>query len=213
MMNKKDLIKFENDIKETFRQGKLPFLIHFSGGNEKELIKIFKNISENDYVFSTHRSHYHYLLKGGSQKKLKEKICNGNSMFIFDKKLKFFTSSILAGTTGIAAGVALAIKLKGGKQKVWCFLGDGAEDQGHFYEAVRYVDNLDLPCKFIIEDNDRSVESTKEMRSAKRTIKWPNCVIRYTYKSTYPHGGPGLKEMIKFDDNIVKKFESKEIHD
>jgi len=205
-MTKKELIDFETKMKEVFKEGKLPFLVHFSGGNEDQLLHIFKDIKPDDYVFSTHRSHYHYLLKGGDPKVLEQKIRNGDSMFVFDKKLNFLTSSVLAGTAGIAAGVALALKLKGSKNKVWCFIGDGGEDGGHFYEAVRYVQNLRLPCTFIIEDNDRSVETSKLLRGSRKNINWPSCVKRYKYIPTYPHGGPGLKEMIKFDENIVNRF-------
>ena len=208
-ITKKELIAFETKIVNLFKQGKLPYLLHLCGGNEDLLIDIFKEINTEDYIFSTHRSHYHYLLAGGNQETLINKICKGNSMFVFDKSINFLSSSILAGTACIAAGTALALKLKQSKQKVWCFIGDGAEDQGHFYEAVRYVDNLGLPCTYIIEDNNRSVESTKEMRSSKNTINWPSCVIRYTYIPTYPHAGPGLLEMIEFDKETIKQYKNK----
>ena len=190
-MKKQELINFEKRIARLFENGKTPYPIHLSGGNENQLIKIFKEIKNGDYIFSTHRSHYHYLLAGGSAKNLERKIIEGKSMHIFDKKLNFFTSSIVAGCCGIAAGVALALKKKKSKNKVWCFVGDGAEDEGHFYEAVRYVDGWGLPCTFIIEDNNLSVETPKEARYGKSKMKWPKCVRRYYYKKTYPHVGTG----------------------
>lgn len=189
VISKKELIDFEKEIANLFDRGEIPYLIHLSGGNEDQLIEIFKNINPGDYIFSTHRSHYHYLLAGGSKEKLKEKILNGQSMFVFDKKLNFLCSSIVAGTPSIAAGVALALKRKGSKKRVWCFVGDGAEDEGHFCEAARYVDGWDLPCTFIIEDNNRSVNTPKSERYGKSEINWPNCVKRYLYTPTYPHGG------------------------
>lgn len=194
----KELITFENKIKELFEKGELPFLMHLCGGNEKQLIEIFKQIKKGDYIFSTHRSHYHYLLAGGSEKKLLQKIKDGDSMFVFDKKLNFFTSSIVAGTPCVAAGVALALKNKKSDKHVWCFAGDGAEDEGHFYEAIRYVDGWNLPCTFIIEDNNRSVDTQKKDRYGKSVMKWSKCVKRYKYKPTYPHAGTGCKFMIKF---------------
>lgn len=181
------LIEFEKGIVELWEDAKIPYPIHFSGGNEKQLIKIFSEIKKGDYVFSTHRGHYHYLLKGGDTEKLKEFILRGDSMHIFDKELKFLTSAIVAGTPSIAAGVAYALKKKNSENKVWCFIGDGAEDEGHFYEAVRFVDGWDLPCVFIIEDNDRSVETPKKERYGKSEIVWPSCVRRYIYNPTYPH--------------------------
>ena len=136
MKTKSELIGFELRIKDIFEQGKLPYLLHLCGGNEDQLIDIFKNISPWDWIFSSHRSHYHYLLAGGDPAVLEQMIRDGRSMFVFDRKLNFYTSSILAGTCGIAAGVAASLKEQGSGRRVWCFLGDGAEDEGHFYEAV-----------------------------------------------------------------------------
>jgi TPP-dependent pyruvate/acetoin dehydrogenase alpha subunit len=200
-MNKQELIDFELRIKAVFEQGKLPYLIHLCGGNEDQLIEIFKGIKKGDWIFSGHRSHYHYLLAGGSPKKLEQMIREGRSMFVFDKGLNFYTSSVLAGTCAIAAGVAYRLKEEQSKAKVWCFLGDGAEDEGHFYEAVNYVSGSSLPCQFIIEDNNRSVDTTKADRGKGR-IEWPSCVTRYEYLPTYPHGGVGAKTMVKFDESI-----------
>lgn len=190
-MNKKQLIEFEKEIGDLFDAGKIPYPIHLSGGNEKQLIEIFKKIKKGDYVFSTHRSHFHYLLKGGSPEKLKKMILEGHSICINDKNLNFFSSAIVAGCPAIATGVALALKKKKSKRHVFCLVGDGAEDEGHFYEAVRYVDGHNLPCTFIIEDNDRSVETTKKVRYGNTIIKWPKCVKRYHYKCNYPHVGTG----------------------
>ena len=191
MITKKELIDFETKIAGYWESAKIPYPVHLSGGNEDELIEIFKKIKMGDYIFSTHRSHYHYLLAGGNKEKLEKMILEGNSMHVFDKELNFFTSAIVAGCPGIAAGVALGLKIKKSPQKVWCFLGDGAEDEGHFYESVRYVDGQNLPCTFIIEDNNRSVETPKEERYGDSQIDWPNCVMRYSYIPTYPHVGTG----------------------
>lgn len=184
-MNKKQLISYENKIACLFNSGKIPHIIHLSGGNENQLIKIFKNIKKNDWVFSTHRSHYHYLLHKNNPLKLTKMILRGDSMHIFDKN--FFTSSIVGGTTAIAVGVALALKRKKSKRKVWCFVGDGAEDGGHFYESVKYSIGHKLPIKFIIEDNDLSVDTPKKERH-NYNINWNRkYVIRYKYKRKYPH--------------------------
>jgi len=188
---KDELIVFEERIARLFEQAQIPYPIHLSGGNEDQLIEIFKEINERDYIFSTHRSHYHYLLAGGSPENLEKMILQGKSMHIYDKHLNFLSSSILAGCSGIAAGVALALKRKNSNKKAWCFVGDGGEDEGHFYEAVKYVDGHDLSCTFIIEDNNRSVETPKEARYGKSEIKWPKCVRRYHYVPTYPHVGTG----------------------
>jgi MoaA/NifB/PqqE/SkfB family radical SAM enzyme len=191
LMSKQELLDFEKEILDLFESTDITTPIHLSGGNEDESINIFKDIKEEDWVFSNHRSHYHALLKGISKEKLKNMILDGKSMHIFDKEKKFFSSSIVAGCPAIAAGVALGIKKKGLNQHVWCFIGDGAEEEGHFYEAVRYVDGWDLPCTFIIENNNRSVATPKSDRYNKSELAWPKCVIQYDYDALYPHYSGG----------------------
>jgi len=198
---KQDLIDFENQVAAHWEAGDLPYLIHLSGGNEDFLIDLFKEVQDGDWIFSTHRNHHHALLSGVPRNELLGKILAGNSMFVFDSRCNFFTSSILSGTCAIAAGIAYAFKEQGSKNKVWCFLGDGAEDQGHFYEAVMMVQGHDLPCTFIIEDNNRSVDSSLEERLPSQfRFKLPGCVIRNYYTPTYPHAGNGTKKHIVFKD-------------
>jgi deoxyxylulose-5-phosphate synthase len=197
---KEELIEFENKIGELYLQNKLPFLFHLSGGNEDQLIDIFEGISDEDYVISNHRSHYHALLHGISENELTEHILNGRSMFIYDREKNFFCSAIIGGTPAIAVGIAWALKRKGSKQHVWCFIGDGTEDNGHTYEAIRYADGWDLPCTFIIENNDRSVETSNDERWGKTAnYDWNSTrVIKYKYDITYPHARrPGMIDLSK----------------
>lgn len=204
-MNKQELIKFEKRIAKRFDDGEIPYLTHFSGGNEDQLIEIFHDIKPGDYVFSTHRSHYHYLLHGGDPERLEKLILNGKSMFVFDRELNFYASSIVCSTPSIAAGVAWALKQKGSKRKVWCFIGDGAEDEGHFVEAARYVDGWNLPCTFILEDNDRSVSATKTERWGNYRAQHFSCLERYSYTPTYPHGGTNTPGWIEFQTKPVRE--------
>ena len=202
MVSKQELIDFEKKIAEHWENGDLPFLIHLSGGNEDFLIDLFEeDIEPGDWVFSTHRNHHHALLSGIDAGKLEQLILDGNSMFVFNKDKHFFSSSILAGTCAIAAGVAYALKESGSENWVYCFLGDGAEEQGHFYEAVMFVEAQDLPCMFIIEDNDRQVDTTfVERNPNKFKFEMPSCVIRNKYTATYPHAGNGTKKQIVFKE-------------
>ena len=195
-----ELISFEDRIGELYLDNKLPFLFHLSGGNENQLIDIFENIKEGDYVISNHRSHYHALLHGIPPETVEDRILNGRSMFIYDRERNFFCSAIIGGTPAIAAGIAWALKRKGSSQRVWCFIGDGTEDSGHTYEAVRYVDGFDLPCTFVIENNNRSVESTNDERWGKTAdYQWNSpSVIKYHYDITYPHARkPGMIDLSK----------------
>ena len=197
---KEELIAFEDHIGDLYLDNKLPFLFHLSGGNEDQLIEIFENINEGDYVISNHRNHYHALLHGVPPEDVENRILDGRSMFIYDRQRNFFLSAIIGGTPAIAAGIAWALKRKGSDQKVWCFVGDGTEDNGHLAEAIRYVDGWDLPCTFVIESNDRSCEASNADRWGKTAHpEWNSpSVIRYKYNCTYPHcRKPGMIDLSK----------------
>jgi len=189
-MNKQDLINFEEDIKKIYESGKIRAPIHLSGNNEDKLIKIFKNIKKDDWVFSTWRNHYHALLKGIPKKWLKKEIVAGRSMGINNIKHKFYSSAIVGGILPIALGVAKSIKLKKQKNKVWVFVGDMTFETGVFYECYKYSKNFKLPLKFVVEDNNMSTNSPTDKVWGKKN-KPPKDVIRYNYKRKYPHHGTG----------------------
>lgn len=199
---KEKLIRFESALAEDFLRGNINCPLHLCGGNEDHLLGIFDTIKEEDWVVCGHRSHYHYLLKGGQSHVLNAEIyghrdgcCRGmgRSMHLYDRKLRFITSGIVAGGCAIATGIALSLKKKNKKKKphVWCFVGDGAEDSGHFIEAVRFGISRLLPLTFIVEDNNRAVDSTKKERWHNHTPIIGRNIIRYEYERTYPHVGIG----------------------
>ena len=190
MINKKDLINFELDIKKIYEAGKIKAPIHLSGNNEDSLINIFKKIKKNDWVFSTWRNHYHALLKGIPIDWLKKEIIAGRSMGINNIKYKFYSSAIVAGTIPIALGVAKALKLKKKNQKVWVFIGDMTFETGMFHECYKYANNYKLPLKFVVEDNNLSTNTPTNKVWVKKS-KIPKDVIYYKYKRKYPHHGTG----------------------
>jgi pyruvate dehydrogenase E1 component alpha subunit len=189
-IDKEFLIKFENIIKKSYEEKKIKAPIHLSGNNEDQLIKIFKKINKNDWVFSTWRNHYHALLKGISPDWLKKKIILGKSMGIMNLKKKFITSSIVSGVIPIAVGVALGLKLKKNKGKVWVFIGDMTFETGIFHECYKYSKNFNLPIKFVIEDNGLSTNTPTTLAWGKKS-HIPKDVYYYKYKRKYPHHGTG----------------------
>lgn len=244
-MTAADLIAFEDRIKAHWESGNLPCLLHLCGGNEEQLLDIFSHIRPGDWVFSTHRNHYHALLSGMPEAELEAAILDGRSMFAFRRAhmlpghdlerdlmwegQNLYSSAILAGTCAIAAGVAYACQWHLHPKahlapKVWCFLGDGAEEEGHFYEAALFVEAHDLPCTFIIEDNNRQVDTDKFARrgdvrtmnikdgcahfaNAYKPLDHFNCVRRYYYTPTYPHAGTGAKPgTIRFKPEAIERM-------
>ncbi len=190
MISKGKLIAFEDRISKRFLYREILAPIHLSKGNETALIKIFKLIGKDDWVFSTHRSHYHALLKGIPEDWVEKEIIEGRSIHLFNEKYKFFSSAIVAGICPIALGVAKSIALKVGTEKVWCFVGDMAAETGSFYECSKYASRNNLPITFIVEDNGLSTNSpTQEVWGLYEHTR--RNIIRYQYKRGYPHVGCG----------------------
>lgn len=189
-MKKKDLINFEEEIKKIYENGKIRAPIHLSGNNETQLIKIFKKIRKNDWVFSSWRNHYHALLKGIPRTWLKKEIIAGRSMGINNKKYKFYSSAIVGGILPIALGVAKSIKIKKQRAKVWVFIGDMTFETGTFHECYKFSKNMKLPIKFVVEDNNMSTNTPTNKVWVKKS-KVPKDVIKYEYKRKYPHHGTG----------------------
>jgi len=170
---------FETEIVELYEAGKIHSPVHLSGGNEDELIYLFSHIKEEDWVFSTHRNHYHALLKGVDREWLKNEILKNKSMHINSPEHRFITSSIVGGVLPIALGVALGNRLKNGRSHVWVFVGDMASEMGIFHECNKYAKGEDLQITFVVEDNGIGCYTPTDR------------VWRYTYERTFPHHGTG----------------------
>jgi len=184
-VTKDELIAFEEEIKDLFLEAKIRAPIHLSRGNEAPLIEIFKQIKKEDWVFSTHRSHYHALLKGIDPQRVRNEILAGRSMHLNSKEHRFMASSLVGGCLPIALGVAMAIKRKRSKGRVWVFVGDMAAETGTFHECTKYAARHNLPIIFVIEDNGLSTNSPTQLVWGKGKNK-PN-IIKYRYKRVFPH--------------------------
>tara|TARA_S200000501_G_scaffold378288_1_gene440196 strand:- start:577 stop:1185 length:609 start_codon:yes stop_codon:yes gene_type:complete len=193
----KSLIEFEKKIGDLFNKRKIRAPIHLYYGNEKQIIKVFKNINKNDWVFCSWRSHYQCLLKGVSEKKLIKSILDGNSISMCFPENNLVSSAIVGGILPIAIGVALGSKLKKNKSKVFCFIGDMTSETGIAHECIKYATNFNLPITFIIEDNNLSVcSNTRQVWGQKKLSyeKSKNKKIKiYKYKNKYPHAGSGKR--------------------
>lgn len=195
--NKQQLIEFEEDIARCFNEGLIKAPVHLYDGNEQEMIDVFKNIKEEDWVFCTWRSHYQCLLKGVPRQKLKEDILAGKSITLCYPQQRVYSSAIVTGSIPIATGVAYDIKRKNGSEHVWCFVGDMGAETGCFYENHKYAVNHDLPITYIIEDNGKSVcTMTKEVWNKEEhsyAQEGIPKVIYYEYETKYPHAGAGQR--------------------
>jgi pyruvate dehydrogenase E1 component alpha subunit len=203
-MTKDELIAFEKDIGDTFNRGEIRAPIHLYAGNEDQIMRVFEKIdTQKDWICCTWRNHYQGLLKGIPPEVIKERIMAGKSMVMNLPEYKFICSSIVGGIPSIATGLALAAKLKGTDEHVWCWTGDMSSETGAWTEAYKYARAQNLPITFVVEDNELSVLTpTHEMWGPD---KWylpaqnrfwyesPH-LIYYKYKNDkYPHAGAGVR--------------------
>lgn len=187
-----ELIAFEQEIAELFNAGKIRAPVHLSGGNEEKLIHLFKFIQSNDWVCTNWRSHYHCLLKGVPQERLKEDILCGKSITLCYPEYKIISSAIVGGICPIALGIAAANKYKGPTTPgwVWCFVGDMTARSGIFSECVQYARGHDLPIEFVVEHNGISVQTPTAETWGDQQI---NKFTLYNYKLPWPHSGAGKR--------------------
>jgi len=203
-MNKEQLIEFETDIANLFNAGKIRAPIHLYANNEENIMRVFERIDvENDWVCCTWRNHYQALLKGVPADLLRQKIIEGKSMVMNLPEYKFICSSIVGGIPSIATGLALASKVKGTGEHVWCWTGDMSAETGAWSEAFRYARAHDLPITFVVEDNGLSVltPTSEVWGSDKWYLTYQNTdwyegknIIYYRYQNLkYPHAGAGIR--------------------
>jgi pyruvate dehydrogenase E1 component alpha subunit len=204
-MTPQELIDFETDIGNRFNNREIRAPIHLYDGAENQMIRVFEKIDvENDWICCTWRNHYQALLKGIPPDVLRERIVAGKSMVMNLPEYKFICSSIVGGIPSIATGLALAAKLKGTTERVWCWTGDMSANTGAWSEAYRYSVAQDLPITFVVEDNELSVLTpTSEVWGDSRWYlpvagnrNWyeSSHLIYYRYKNNkYPHAGAGVR--------------------
>src|SRR6185295_6964728 len=134
------------------------------------MIKIFKKVKEDDWVMCSWRSHYQCLLKGVPKKELKKEILANRSISLCFPKQRVVSSAIVGGIIPIAIGVAMGIKRRGGKNKVYCFMGDMTSETGIAHECIKYATNHKLPIRFIVEDNGKSVMTDTKATWAQKVL-------------------------------------------
>ena len=136
-LNEKKLIEFENKIANHFNSGKIKAPIHLYYGNESNIIKVFEQINDQDWIFCSWRSHYQCLLKGVPETLLEQEIIDGKSISLCFPDYKIYSSAIVGGNIPIAVGVAKSIQLSNSKNKVYCFMGDMTSESGIAHECIK----------------------------------------------------------------------------
>ena len=143
--------------------GQIKCPVHLYTGQEAVASGVAAALKPGDYVFGNHRSHGHYLARGGDLRELvaevycKETGCargRGGSMHVCDpEKGMLGAAPIVAGTISLATGSALASKLRGDGRVTVSFFGDGAAGEGALYESLNFAALKKLPILFACENN------------------------------------------------------------
>ena len=195
-MNEADLIAFEDEVASLFNAGRIRAPVHLYSGNESQMIEIFSSIKTEDWAFCSWRSHYQCLLKGVPKDEIIEEIVAGRSISLCFPHHKIYSSAIVGGVLPIAVGAAMAIKRRGGSNRVHCFVGDMTSETGIAHESIKFSRNHQLPIRFIVEDNEKSVcTDTRDVWNQKKlTFEDFNddYITYYRYKTKYPHAGAGV---------------------
>ena len=192
-----DLIQFEDEIADLFNKGKIRSPIHLYYGNEDSIIKFFKQVREQDWVFCSWRSHYQCLLKGVPPNMLKKEILAGRSISLCFPKERIYSSAIVGGNLSVAVGTALGIQRQGEDSKVYCFMGEMTAETGIAHECIKYSQQHKLPIHFIVEDNGKSVCTDTKATWLMDLLTYEKAgnqmVTYYRYKTKYPHAGAGVR--------------------
>ena len=196
-MTAHDLIAFETEIADLFNAAKIRAPIHLYFGNEEKMIELFRDVKPEDWVFCSWRSHYQCLLKGVPPEEVKAEILAGHSISLCFPKQRVVSSAIVGGIIPIAVGAAMGLKRRGEKGMVHCFAGEMTSETGIFHECVKYSHNHQLPIRFIVEDNGKSVctDTRESWNQPVLTYEQANhpLVAYYKYETKYPHAGAGQR--------------------
>jgi pyruvate dehydrogenase E1 component alpha subunit len=160
---------FENRVAELFADGKIPGFVHLYVGEEAVATGVCVNLTDKDYITSTHRGHGHLIAKGGDIKLMMAELfgrktgyCTGKggSMHIADLDIGILgANGIVGGGPPIASGAALACQYLGNDGVAVCFFGDGASNQGTTHEAMNLAACWKLPVVFVNENNMYGISS------------------------------------------------------
>ncbi len=166
----------ELKIEELYPEDEMKTPIHLYIGQEAVAAGVCANLNKDDYVFSNHRGHGHYIAKGGDLKSMiselycRETGCSkgrGGSMHLIDTSVGFMgSSSIVGGSIPIATGAALSSVFNMDNRVSVVFFGDAASEEGVLFESMNFAALKNLPVVYICENNFYSVCSHQSARQA-----------------------------------------------
>jgi pyruvate dehydrogenase E1 component alpha subunit len=154
---------FEEKLAELVMSGKLAGFLHLYAGEEAVAVGVCSQLSDRDFVTSTHRGHGHCIAKGVDVSAMMAElfgrstgVCKGKggSMHIADLDRGMLGANGIVGAgIPLAVGAALTAATKKTGGVAVAFFGDGATNQGQFHEALNIAAVWKLPAIFVVENN------------------------------------------------------------
>ncbi|SMF81012.1 pyruvate dehydrogenase E1 component, alpha subunit [Tistlia consotensis] len=155
--------RFEDRCAELYSYEKIRGFLHLYDGEEAVAVGAMRALAPEDAVVATYREHGHALARGVPMPAVmaemygKREGCSrgrGGSMHLFDRAHRFYGgNAIVGGGLPLAAGLALAHKMRGEPALVACFFGEGASAEGTFHESLNLAALWKLPVLFVCENN------------------------------------------------------------
>ena len=168
--------RFEERSLRAYQQGHIGGFLHLYIGQEAVAVGSVSVMSEDDHVITAYRDHGHALAVGMDMDECMAELfgkrtgCSkgkGGSMHFFAPDKNFWGGhGIVGGQTPLGLGIAYALKHRKKKGACLCFMGDGATNQGPFYESLNLASLWGLPVVYIIENNGYSMGTAESRHSA-----------------------------------------------
>jgi pyruvate dehydrogenase E1 component alpha subunit len=181
----------EEKIREHYGENEMKTPMHMSMGEEAIAVGVCHALGAKDQVFATYRSHAIYLAKTqdidgffaemyGKDTALQKG--KGGSMHLCAPASGFMGSSaIVASIIPVAVGAAFANKRQANGKTTAVFFGDGALDEGDFWESMNVASLMKLPVLFVYEDNGLAIHTPTSQRqgfsSVASIISNFNCTV------------------------------------
>ena len=171
---------FEEKVHKIFSDGQIPGFVHLYVGEEAVATGVMSQLTDDDYITSTHRGHGHAIAKGCDLNGMMAEIMGkrdglghgkGGSMHVAEiDKGMLGANGIVGGGFGLAIGASISIINQGKDNVAVCFFGDGAANEGTFHEGLNFASILNLPVIFVCENNQFAEGTSHDYASASETI-------------------------------------------
>ena len=165
--------RFEEKLLELFGQGLLGGTTHTCLGQEYIPVALRPLLTGDDFVFSNHRGHGHYLARFADPAGLLAEImgregavCEGVGGSQHILRERFLSTGVQGESLPVAAGAALHLKRREPGRLACVHIGDGTWGEGAVYEALNMASLWELPLLVVVEHNGIAQSTPTELQLA-----------------------------------------------